>query len=197
MVGSNILYKIATEDVEFQQIHALNYQTFVEEIPQHPANPNRLLIDRFHAENTYIIALDSAKLVGMLAVRDTHPFSLEEKFQALTLGPLDSYLPHARRRCEVRLLSITLPYRHTACFYGLANLLSNWFQSRGCDQIVVSATTRQLKLYRHIGFVAFGPELGAGKACYQPMALTEEGCAEGSMSLDRVASARSACRFTP
>ena len=33
------VFKFATEDWEFEEIHRLNYKTFVEEIPQHPPNP--------------------------------------------------------------------------------------------------------------------------------------------------------------
>ena len=38
---SLLVFKVATDDWEFEQIHRLNYRTFVEEIPQHPANPER------------------------------------------------------------------------------------------------------------------------------------------------------------
>ncbi|MBR0598730.1 hypothetical protein [Sinanaerobacter chloroacetimidivorans] len=43
-------------------IHRLNYKTFAEEIPQHPSNGRQLLVDKFHQENTYIIAMDGDKL---------------------------------------------------------------------------------------------------------------------------------------
>ena len=66
-----LTFKFATEDWEFEQIHRLNYKTFVEEIPQHHPSPTQRLVDRFHAENTYLIGLQNRKLVGMLAVRGT------------------------------------------------------------------------------------------------------------------------------
>ena len=34
-----LVFKFATEEWEFEQIHRLNYRTFVEEIPQHQASP--------------------------------------------------------------------------------------------------------------------------------------------------------------
>ena len=176
MASSGILFKQATEAAEFQQIHALNYRTFVEEIPQHPPNAERLLRDRFHADNTYLIGMDGEQLAGMLAVRDMRPFSLDKKFEALRLGPLETFLPPADRRCEVRLLSVALPYRHTACLHGLMDILTVWCHGRGCDQIVISATTRQLSLYTHIGFVPFGPRIGTQEAYYQPMVLTKATC---------------------
>ena len=70
-------FKIASEDWEFELIHRLNYQTFVEEIPQHQPSATRRLVDKFHAENTYLIGLCGGELVGMLALRASRPFSLE------------------------------------------------------------------------------------------------------------------------
>ena len=86
-----LVFKLATEDWEFEQIHRLNYRTFVEEIPQHQPSAHQRLVDKFHAENTYLICLSHQKLVGMLAVRGQRPFSLDHK-----LPQLDSYLPPGR-----------------------------------------------------------------------------------------------------
>src|SRR5207253_2433371 len=88
-------FRIAAADAEFEQIHRLNYRTFVEEIPQHAPSAERRLIDKFHPENTYLIAVLDGTLVGMLAVRDRRPFSLDQK-----LADLDRYLPAGRKICE-------------------------------------------------------------------------------------------------
>jgi hypothetical protein len=45
---SCLVFKVASEDSEFEQIHRLNYRTFVEEIPQHGPNPDCTLVDRFN-----------------------------------------------------------------------------------------------------------------------------------------------------
>lgn len=47
--------KLAETESEREQIHALNYATFVEEIPQHPRNAERRLVNRFDAENACLI----------------------------------------------------------------------------------------------------------------------------------------------
>src|SRR5438105_1268809 len=101
-----LTFKFATEDWEFEQIHRLNYKTFVEEIPQHQASPAQRLVDKFHAENTYLICLCARKLVGMLAARGARPFSLDQK-----LEKLDAYLPGGRNICEIRLLAIEKKFR--------------------------------------------------------------------------------------
>src|SRR5271165_4992513 len=78
-----LVFKSATEDWEFEQIHRLNYRTFVEEIPQHQPSAEQRLVDKFHAQNTYLICLAGRKLVGMLAVRGNRPFSLDQKLPTL------------------------------------------------------------------------------------------------------------------
>ena len=113
-----LVFKIASEAAEFEQIFRLNYRTFVEEIPQHPPNPKRQLIDRFHHQNTYLIALEGERLVGMLAVRGRRPFSLDEK-----LGDIDRYLPAGREVCELRLLSVVPNHRHGGVLRDLLQLL--------------------------------------------------------------------------
>ena len=76
--------KIASEEQEFDQIFRLNYETFVEEISQHPPNTDRKLVDRFHAENLYFICLSGAEVVG--AVRDDSVFGGQGAVSALTLA---------------------------------------------------------------------------------------------------------------
>jgi len=166
---SDLVFKIAAEDWEFELIHQLNYKTFVEEIPQHSPNPEGRLVDRFHAENSYVIALDGKRLIGMLALRAKRPFSLDAK-----VPNLDQYLPSGRIPVEVRLLSVEPEYRKTLVFTMLFEFVVRHCLLEGYDLAVISGTTRQLKLYRHLGFVPFGPLVGAEGAQYQPMYLTLE-----------------------
>ena len=164
-----IQYRIASEPWEFVQIHRLNYRTFVEEIPQHPPNPTRLRIDPYHDENTYVIALNQDELVGMVALRAKRPFSLDRK-----LATLDSYLPPHRSLCEVRLLSVAPEGRKTSIFRALIDRLIALAIREGHDLAVVSGTLTQERLYRHLGFVPFGPIVASGDALYQPMYLQLE-----------------------
>jgi len=162
-----LVFKFATEEWEIEQIHRLNYQTFVEEIPQHQASPTHRLVDKFHGENTYLICLEDRKLVGMLAARGQRPFSLDQK-----LPELDTLLPAGRKVVEVRLLAIDRKHRGARGGQILSGLLALLWQHGiecGYDLAIISGTTRQLKLYQHLGFVPFGPQLGAGDAQFQPM----------------------------
>ena len=165
-----LAFRVASTPEEFAQIYRLNHQTFAEEIPQHAPNEDGLLRDQFDAENTYVVAVRDDRVVGMIAVRGRRPFSLDAK-----LPNLDAYLPPAPAACEVRLLAVERAHRTGVVFRGLVAQLADVCLERGYDLALISGTTRQLRLYRHLGFVPFGPLVGPPEAQYQPMYLTVDG----------------------
>ncbi|MCC6490605.1 MAG: aminotransferase class V-fold PLP-dependent enzyme [Candidatus Hydrogenedentes bacterium] len=166
---SQLEFRIATEDWEFEQIHALNYRTFVEEIPQHAVNRDKSLVDRFHRDNTYFVCVRERHVLGMVCVRDKRPFSLDYK-----LDDLNAYLPPHQSVCEVRLLSVEPKYRRGHVLNGLLNALARYAVEKGYDLAVMSGLEAQQKLYRHLGWIPFGPKVGTPGARYQPMYLTLE-----------------------
>ncbi|MEY2409381.1 MAG: hypothetical protein QOF48_2051 [Verrucomicrobiota bacterium] len=166
---SSLLFKIAADESEFEAIHRLNYKTFVEEIPQHERNAEERLVDKFHSENTYAICLAGDRLVGMVCGRSNRPFSLDKK-----VPDLDAHVPKGYKILEVRLLSVEKEFRNGFVFSKLVGLLAQHFKDRGYDLAVISGTTRQLRLYKHLGFIPFGPVVGTGEAQFQPMYLTLE-----------------------
>jgi aspartate aminotransferase-like enzyme len=87
---------------------------------------------------------------------------------------LDSFLPEGRTALEVRLLSVEKDYRNGFVFSRLVGLIAQHFKDRGSDLAIISGTLRQLKLYKHLGFIPFGPLVGSGDAQFQPMYLTLE-----------------------
>lgn len=164
-----LTFKIASEKSEFEQIYRLAYSTFVEEMPRYEVNPDRILVDRFDQENTYIVCKRDAQLLGMVAIRGQRPFSLDEKVEQL-----DSYLPAGRSACEIRLLSVERRHRKSPVFLGLVKLSAQYCRHKGFDLAVISGTVKQQKLYKHLGFVPFGPLVGTPNALFQPMYLTLE-----------------------
>lgn len=165
----DLIYKIASEKWEFEAIDKLNYKTFVEEIPQHAPNSNQQLKDKFDNENTYIICLNEHELLGMVAIRGKRPFSLDNK-----LKNLNSYLPKGRTPCEIRLLSVTKEHRNGQVFGGMARFLAQYGVSQGFDIALISGTVQQSKLYKHLGFIPFGPLVGTNNVAFQPMYITLE-----------------------
>jgi len=172
--------KLATEPFEFEQIYALNHETFAEEIPRYAAVPTRRLVDRFDSENTYVIGLRDRRLVGMVAIRGTRPFSLDER-----LADLDAYLPPRRSVCELRLLAIDRRDRRGRLLPLLLDAVWRHAIACGYDLAVISGIVQQQKLYAHLGFEPFGPLIGTPEAQFQPMMLTLERFAPRAQALFR------------
>ncbi len=190
--AARLRFKVATDTAELEQIRRLNYRTFVEEIPQHSPNRDHLLIDRFENENTFVVALRGARVVGMVCVRATRPFSLDAK-----LPDLDTHLPAHRSVCEIRLLAVEPEHRTGVVFRGLAACLGRHCLGQGHDLAVISGTERQLRLYRRMGFVSFGPMVGADDARFQPMYLTLETFHENGRAFVRRVPDAPIARFLP
>jgi len=168
--NQSLVFKVASEPLEFEQIHELNYQTFVHEIPQHQQNETQKLVDKYHEENTYVICLRDGELLGMIALRDKRPLSLDHK-----LADLESYLPPFKRILEYRLLAVKQQHRNTAVFTGIMKMSFDLAITGDYDLAVISGTTRQTRLYQHLGFKPFGPLVGKQDALYQPMYIDVAG----------------------
>jgi GNAT superfamily N-acetyltransferase len=170
---SRYTIKIATEPDEFEQIHELNYRTFVDEIPQHDPNPSGRLVDRFHEENTYVVAKAGDTVVGMVCVRNRRPFSVDEK-----IGPFEEALPPdvlaPAQPCEIRLLAIDPAHRGARVIFGLLSTLLRLCLERGYDFALMSGHPANMTLYRALGFRPFGPLTGTADAPFQPMYATSE-----------------------
>jgi predicted N-acetyltransferase YhbS len=162
-----MILKPATELFEFIQIHQLNYKTFVEEIPQHRQNPEKMLVDKFHDRNNYLIARSGTEIIGMVCYNCHRPFSLDGKIPGL-----DQYLPEYKNIVEVRLLAVCKEQRKATIAYRLLKYLCQTLLKQGVDAAVISGTTRQTRLYASMGFIPFGPLVGETGAQYQPMYIT-------------------------
>ncbi len=167
------LFKQARSAAEIEQIHRLNYRTFVNEIPQHRSDGTGLLVDKFHAKNVYFIALREGQLVGMLSCHDRPPFSIADRLADDT--PLRK---PGRRPVEVRLLAINPSDRHTQVFVGLIWSLYTHVVAQGYTHLFISGVAKRLPLYSSLGFRALGPATGHGDAQFVPMAVAVDDLAE-------------------
>lgn len=165
------LYKIADTENEFEQISILNYNTFVREIPQHVPNADGKLIDRFHDQNTYVIGLDGDRVIAMVAVRTERPFSLDEKIVNLDVHVPEEMIAQRNRWCEVRLLAIEPAYRKSRVFVQLLDALIVHAIEKGLMYALISATTREQRLYAHMGAEPFHEPVGTAEAMYVPMII--------------------------
>jgi hypothetical protein len=161
-----IIVKFAETEDEFAQVHKLNYETFVEEIPQHETNNRKVLVDKLHDKNKYIVALFQGELLGMVAINDQRPFSLD-----LKIPQIEEHLPAFNKALEIRLLSVKPTRRGGKVFFLLAKKIVEWGYDLNFNLVLISGTTRQIKLYEKIGFSSFYKLIGKEDAFYQPMYL--------------------------
>ena len=112
-LGPYLVNRAATE-AEFEQIHRLNYEAFVREVPQHHDLGTGRLVDKFNDKNLYLISLKGDDLAGMIAAHDQPPFSVADRLPGP--NPFDG---PGERPLEVRLLTVRPSYRRGPVFLGL------------------------------------------------------------------------------
>jgi hypothetical protein len=158
------VFKRANTDDEFEQIHALNYRTFVGEIGQYADNGNDRLIDKFHHKNIYFIALQGRLVVGMVSVHGQPPFSIADRL------PDPSILQRPDMRpLEVRLLAVDQERRNSVVIAGLVYTLYQYAQENGITHLFISGVQERLSLYEQLGFERIGPDVTSGNAVFVPM----------------------------
>ncbi len=158
------LFKKAETVEELEQVHQLNYRTFVREIPQHSDPGSGRLIDKFHDKNHYFIALAGDQVIGMVSVHDRPPFSISERLSDPGLISQPGMKP-----LEVRLLAIDPSARWGKTFAGLLWLVQAHARAGGCTHLLISGVTERERLYARMGFSRLGPPVASGAARFVPM----------------------------
>lgn len=161
------VFKLAETREEFEQIHRLNYQTFVGEIPQHADTGAGMLVDKFHTKNVYFIVLREGRVIAMVSAHDEPPFSIAERLTdpGILTRP-------GMRPLEVRLLAVEPEERRSNLFFGLIYMLYSHAVEQGYTHMFISGVTERQDMYERLGFVPLGPALGVGRASFMPMVLT-------------------------
>src|SRR5207248_13288 len=160
------VFKRAETGDEVEQVHALNYRTFVAEIAQHPDPGTGQLVDKFHAKNQYFIAVHDGRVVGMVSSHDRPPFSVADRLP----DPAVLERP-GTRPLEVRLLAVEPGKRNSIVFMGLVWSLYEWARAEGYTHLYLSGVRERLDLYRRLGCLPLGPAVRSGGAWFVPMVL--------------------------
>jgi aspartate aminotransferase-like enzyme len=161
------VFKAAETKQELEQVHCLNYRTFVGEIPQHADTGTGVLVDKFHSKNAYVIALRDGQVVGMLGAHSQPPFSVADRL------PEPEILQRpGTRPLEVRLLAIEPQERNSTMFFGLVWFIYNHAEAQGFTHLFISAVAERINLYKRLGFKSLGPAVASGQASFMPMVMT-------------------------
>ncbi len=162
-VGGFVFKRADSED-EFEQIHALNYRTFVGEIGQYSDAGGGRLIDKFHHKNIYFIAMSGRQVVGMVSVHGQPPFSIADRLSDPTILQQPDIRP-----MEVRLLAIDQDRRNSIVLAGLVYVLYLHARDSGITHLFISGVQERLSIYEQLGFKPIGPPISVGKAVFVPM----------------------------
>jgi len=164
---AGLVFKCADLPEEFEQIHRLNYETFVREIGQYPDTGQERLVDKFHEKNTYFIACKEDEVVGMVSVHDTPPFSVSEKLPDPSILQAPGMKP-----LEVRLLAVKPRMRGNGLVLGgLIWMVHRFAKENGHTHLFISGVEKQMKLYNVLGFRAIGEPVLRGNVYFTPMIL--------------------------
>lgn len=160
-----LVFKEATEGDEISQLQRLNYRTFVEELRQYETNPSGVLVDRFHADNRYFVAIEAGELLGMISINGNGPFSIEARLP--DVGVMERFYDP----CEVRLLAIAPGARYGMVLAGLFWQVYAAAVKDGRSHMLISGVSERREMYESLGFRELGPAVRSGEASYIPMAL--------------------------
>lgn len=159
-------FKEALSPTELEQVHRLNYQTFVQEIPQHADTGTGQLVDKFHDRNRYLICLKDEALVGMISWCDRPPFSITARLPDPTILDQPGLCP-----VEIRLMAVVPAERKSLVLPGLVWALYQQSKQMPWTHFVISGVVEQRELHDHLGFEPLGPPVGTGRAQFTPMWL--------------------------
>ncbi len=161
------LFKRTDTAWEVEQVHRLNYRTFVGEIHQYPDSGSGLLVDKFHDKNIYFISLREERVVGMVSVHGEPPFSVADRLSDPSILDRPGVRP-----LEVRLLAIEPDERHSTVFSGLCWTLFQYARDNGYTDLFISGVADRVHLYQHLGFEPLGPAVPSGHALFVPMGVS-------------------------
>ncbi len=161
------VFKRAETRQEFEQIHRLNYRTFVSEIPQYSDPGTGRLVDKFHEKSAYFIVLREGRVVGMLSTHDQPPFSVADRLR----DPEILNRP-GTRPLEVRLLALEPDSRHSTVSFGLMWCVYEHARANGFTHIFISGLLEREMMYKRLGFESLGAPVASGQASFIPMVMT-------------------------
>ena len=165
---NKIRFRPADKATESEQIFQLNHAIFAVEIGQHLANTECLLVDKFHDKNSYFVAEDAGRIVGLICAHSQPPYSVEEKCP----GCCDQLAPDLAIG-EVRLLAVHADYRYSHVAWGLILEVADYLGREEIDCVVISGIIEKKRMYERLGFRTLGPSVSRGRATFVPMVVNK------------------------
>lgn len=156
----------AESQSDYEALRRLNHEVFASELGQHAETAEGVLVDRFEKKSRFLLAWRGDEVVGMVALNDQPPFSVEQK-----LREPDVLGQYEGRKLEVRLLAIRPHERSRMALAGLLGRVFEIATEEGYRWLLISGLKERIGFYERLGFVAIGPGVESGKVMYVPMVM--------------------------
>src|SRR3954453_230925 len=164
--GQTIEVSLATPE-DRPEIYAIRHQVYARELGQHPVNAAGVLQDPPGEHNRYVGAKRAGSIVGFVAITpptSSHGYSIDKYFKRE-----DVPLTFDARLYEVRLLTVTQPFRHGMLGGLLMYAALQWVESQGAQTIVAIGRVELLDLYARVGLRPVGKRTSSGAVTYELM----------------------------
>ncbi len=128
-----------------------------------------MLIDRFHVQNRYFVAVRDGVVIGMISAHGGPEFSITKRL------PDPAELLNFPLPLEVRLLAIERQNRNRTVLAGLLWQVYSYAVSNQYSHLLISGISQRVPMYRKMGFSVLGPPVPEGKASFIPMVMSIAG----------------------
>src|SRR5262245_35629736 len=141
-----LVVRLATVD-DRDAIARLRHEVYAQELAQHSVRTERRLSDGLDSFNTYLVADCGGAVAGFISI--TPPghgtYSVDKYLSCSELSPLFD-----DRTFEVRLLTISKPFRRRTIAPLLMYAALRWVQDKGGSRIIGIGRREVLTLYRKV-----------------------------------------------
>lgn len=128
-----------------------------------------MLIDRFHVQNRYFVAVQDGVVIGMISAHGGPEFSITKRL------PNPAELLNFPLPLEVRLLAIERQNRNRTVLAGLLWQVYRYAVSNQYSHLLISGISQRVPMYRKMGFSVLGPPVPEGQARFIPMVMPISG----------------------
>ena len=163
-----LIISIATAE-ERELIYQLRHDVYAKELNQHPPNLKRRLTDKLDKFNIYIVAKADGRLAGFISITtpECQGYSIDKYFSRDIL-PFD----FNNGLYEIRLLTVTAPFRGTLIAGLLMYAAFRWIEENGGTRVIAIGRREVLNLYLKVGLKSLNRHTKAGAVTYELLSET-------------------------
>lgn len=153
---------------DHNNIFKLLYDIYVLELNQYHENNSKMLIDKNHEYNHYIVVYEDKALIGTVAITLPNTSSISTLNRIPIENPIHKNIDDI---AEVRLLSVKYGYRGSYVYNLIIYEIMKFCSVYNINRILISAIEDKISLYRQLGFKPISNKVRENTCIFQPMQL--------------------------